>query len=94
MNKIAPDSHVKAEYVINKRQRVILAMTAIVMVAMLLFPPFHRMYDGHEMEATGYHFGLEFENASVDREMLRIQLAVTFLVGLTGALIFQTRKPT
>ena len=85
--------HAQPEYLINKRQRFILAMTAIVMVAMLLFPPFHRMYDGHEVEAIGYHFGLEFEDASVDREMLRIQLVVTFLVGLTGAVIFQTRKP-
>ena len=93
MNEIATESPAKPEYIINKRQRFILAMTALVMVAMLFFPPFHRMYDGHEVEATGYHFGLEFENASVDREMLRIQLVVTFLVGLTGAVIFQTRKP-
>jgi hypothetical protein len=92
------------EYIINKCQRFILAATAIVIIGMLLFPPFHVMREGNEVMALGYHFGLldsqdrsvwgcgsSWSTPSVDKQMLLIQLTATFLVGAIGTLVFHSR---
>lgn len=79
-------------YVINQGQRVLLMATAAIMAAMVCFPPFHIMNNGHEVMALGYHFGTQFKNACIDREMLCIQLLVAFSIGLLGTLILHTRK--
>lgn len=89
----ANEAMLKSAWMVNRNQKAVLVLTAIVLVGMLLFPPFHVVYKGREMKAAGYHFGLEYQNASVDRGMLSIQIATVLVIGGIGLLIFQSKRP-
>jgi len=78
----------------NRKQRIILRIVAILFIAMLLFPPFSKYLGGNKECFMGYIFILGYtpNGNAIDKEMLLIQFLVVAVVGGISFLLSRTDK--
>jgi len=75
-------------------QRIILLAGALLVLLMLLFPPWTAYvaeYSGHSTRFAGFHFILQSNQYTINSTQLLLQIVA---VGFITALIYEAAKPS
>lgn len=78
----------------NKKQKRFLIAVGVVMIAMILFPPFHLVFDGGVTRYHRYSFVFlpPLEGAVVNSGLLLIQWVIVGSVGFVGWYLLKSKE--
>ena len=77
----------------NKKQKIVLIITAVVLGLMLLFPPFYCLQGGLIKQIVGYSFifSLSEKSYCVAKSTLFIQYLITIIIGVILVYVFKEK---
>ena len=76
----------------DKRQKVVLFITAGILILMLLVPPFSTYYKGNKIKDFGYHFIVDTPDPRATINMPKLLIQYIFVITIGGILYIAFKK--